>query len=108
MIPTITGGHICSEEERKLLALPIKERGMPIPILKDFTTEQYIDSTKECQQLIRNIIDQEREYKFEKRTDHQIKKEIKTRKVSKHKEILNNVRLGLYPPNKNGPVILLS
>jgi len=40
------GGHVCSDEERKLLNLPIRRGGLSIPLLRDLANEQDCNSKK--------------------------------------------------------------
>ena len=91
-IPAITGGHVCSNEERRLLSLPIKFGGLSLPILKNLSAEQHQDSKKACQNLTRNIIAQERMYKLDRVAEGKIKKEIVKRKEVSQKELLEEVK----------------
>jgi len=68
-IPSITGGHVCSDEERKLLNLSIRRGGLFIPLLKDLANEQHCDSKKAYNQLVDSIVRQERTYTFNKAAD---------------------------------------
>ena len=91
-IPSITGGHICSDEERKLIALPMKCGGLSIPFMKELANDQHQDSLKACSQLKNNIVGQERLYLFDKEEHEKKRKEIVAKKIEKQKKQLKNVR----------------
>jgi len=91
-IPAITGGHICSQNERELLSLPFNTGGMAIPILKELATSQYNDSKTICQQLVESIIKQDRDYFIDKSLDVKRKKDVVTRNQARQKQKLEEAR----------------
>ena len=44
LTPAITGGHMCSDEERVLLSLQAKLGGLGISILTDSSNQEYNNS----------------------------------------------------------------
>lgn len=57
-IPAITGGHVCSASERKLLSLPLRFGGLGINILTEISTAVYDDSREVTAKLTENVINQ--------------------------------------------------
>ena len=45
-IPTISGGHICNDTERKLLPFPTRFGGLAIPIFHEQAEVQFSNSRK--------------------------------------------------------------
>ena len=68
-IPAITEGHQCSEDDRKLLSLPVRLGGMGIPIFSELCVREFRNSTLATLQLTEKIkaqisafdLDQDRE-----------------------------------------------
>ena len=54
-LPAITGGHQCSNEERKLLALPVKLGGLGIDEVDKISIYEYEASRKITKSLVDNI-----------------------------------------------------
>ena len=54
-IPAITEGHQCSDEERKLLSLPVRLGGLGLPIFSELCEREYRNSVRATQQLSENI-----------------------------------------------------
>ena len=65
LIPTITEGHHCSQDKRKLLSLPARFGGLAIPIFSQIAEREYEYSKKASQQLTENIKSQTAEYSFD-------------------------------------------
>jgi len=82
-IPSITGGHVCSDEEESYLTS--NRGGLSIPLLRDLANEQHCDSKKACNQLVDSIMRQERTYTFNKAADRIVRKEIHQKEL-KHNE----------------------
>ena len=61
-IPAITGGITCSNEERKLISLPVKLGGLGIPIFSKIADREYEYSQMISDDLARKIVNQERQY----------------------------------------------
>ena len=91
-IPAITEGHQCSDEERKLLSLPVRLGGLGLPIFSELCEREYRNSVRATQQLSENITNQITELT----TDHEREKEIEAiiRKERKEfeEELLKRLR----------------
>ena len=87
-IPALTDGHICTPNERELLALPVNLGGLGIPIFENKCDEEYRISRDNSAQLIHNIKQQITAYKFDN------KRALETRReTSKKREAANNATL---------------
>jgi hypothetical protein len=75
-IPAITGGHICSDMERNLLALPVKLGGLGIDNICKRATSEYHASRKVTNDLVENIKNQNK-VTAEGQQTNQIKNEVK-------------------------------
>ena len=58
LIPAFIEGHVCSQKDRKLLALPVRMGGLAIPILTEFCSAEYQNSKDMCKNLSINITTQ--------------------------------------------------
>ena len=65
-IPVITGGHICSDTERKLLSLPTGFGGLAIPIFYEHAEVEHSNSRKLTAQLAPLIKNQIKQYTVDK------------------------------------------
>ena len=54
-ILAITGGHLCSDDERVLLSLPVKLGGLGISILTDSSDQEYNNSRLVTEKSTNNI-----------------------------------------------------
>ena len=54
-IPAITEGHHCSDDERRLLSLPVRLGRLGIPILSELCEREYDNSIKATEQLAGRI-----------------------------------------------------
>ena len=57
-IPAITDGHMCSDDERLLIFLPVKKGGLAIPIFSSIAELEFSNSRAATDQLIKHINDQ--------------------------------------------------
>ena len=57
-IPAITDGHMCSDDERLLISLPVKKGGLAIPIFSSIAELEFSNSRAATDQLIKHINDQ--------------------------------------------------
>ena len=92
LIPAITGGITCSEEERKLLLLPPKLGGLGIPIFSTISDAECENSKHFTASLQKNIIEQNRVYVTDKKKLKQLKNEIKAKRNGKHQNLLKDIR----------------
>ena len=94
-IPAITGGHICSVTERKLLSLPTRFGGLTIPIFYEKAEAKNNNSRKLTAQLALMIQNQIKQYAVEKTqikiTKQVIKKEKKDRCHTSLDQLRNNL-----------------
>ena len=61
-IPAITGGRTCNEEERNLLSLPTRYRGLAIPVFHEQAEVEYNNSRRITTKLTILITAQQMEY----------------------------------------------
>ena len=57
-IPAITDDHMCSDDERLLISLPVKKGGLAIPIFSSIAELEFFNSRAATDQLIKHINDQ--------------------------------------------------
>ena len=86
-IPAITGGHICSNNEQKLLSLPTRYGGLAIPFYELAETE-FENSRKIMSELTPLIINQSSQYNINERKVKQLKQDMKRIKESNYKNFL--------------------
>ena len=92
LIPAITGGITCSEEERKLLSLPPKLGSLGIPIFSTISDAEFENPKHFTASLQKNIIEQNRVYVTDKKKLKQLKNEIKAKRNDKHQNLLKDIR----------------
>eukprot|EP00794_Sanderia_malayensis_P019779 gene19779-21716_t len=56
LIPSITGGHVVNDKERKLLALPTRNGGLGLKIFTETAKEEYENSKKVTLDLQNKIL----------------------------------------------------
>ena len=59
LIPTLNDGHMCSQDERDILALPVRLGGLAIPIIHNIAALENENSKRFRKQLINNVLKQE-------------------------------------------------
>ena len=91
LIPAITGGVKCSENERKLLSLPPKLGGLGIPIFSEKSDFEYSNSKMMTKQLCEEILQQERQYDQDNKIK-EIKNKITRTRLTRYPHILADVR----------------
>ena len=74
-IPLITGGHICNDNERKLLSIPTWFGGLAIPIFYEQAAVEYGNSRKLTAQMAPLIKNQIKQYTVDK-TQIKITKQV--------------------------------
>ena len=89
LIPAITGGHICSEEERKLLSLPCLYGGLGIPILKEIAPVEYHNSLQMTKSLTNQIVGKEL---VDDDSQSTVKSKIRKAREESHKIKLDHLR----------------
>ena len=88
-IPSITGGIICNENDRKLLSLPPKLGGLGIPIFAEISQIEYENSATLTEGLCSKIIQQTRQYENDGKIQS-IKLEIRSARL---KETTKNCKI---------------
>ena len=91
-IPAITGGHLCSDNERRLLSLPIRFGGLAIPLFYNDAQYEYENSRKLTSSLARLIKEQNQVYTVNESDIKTIKANIKSEKEERHKTTLNEIK----------------
>ena len=87
-IPAITGGCICSDNERKLLALPIKLGGLSLLKYNETQNIEYRNSRKITKELTENIILQNKQFQI---NNEEIKTDKQTNYQNKFEELSSNM-----------------
>ena len=91
-IPAITGGHICSDEERALPALPVKFGGSGLQNLCEVANTELLNSKEITRELCENIIKQNKDFQIDCDKTKTIKNELKRRIISNYKNKLEELR----------------
>ena len=99
-IPAITGGRICSEEERKILSLPTRYGGLVIPIFHEQAEVEYNNSRRITTELTSLIIAQQMEYMVDELTIKKIKLKIKNEKENRHKNVMEHLKDNMSEKSK--------
>ena len=99
-IPAITNGHHCSSEERILLSLPVRLGGMSIPIFADISDREFNNSKLACQQLSRNIKEQNEKYQFDAKMHQQTKINIAKSRDIAYKQFQEKIRINMSTEEK--------
>ena len=87
-IPAITGGHHCSEDERRLLSLPVRLGGLGLPIFSELCEREYNNSVKVTKQLAEKVQSQISSYDIDRERQKEIETQIrKERKEYEEKTI---------------------
>ena len=90
-IPAITGGHICSNNERRLLSLPTHYGGLASPIFYELPETEFENLRKITSELTPLIINQSSQYNINERKAKQLKQDIKRIKESNYKSCLQEL-----------------
>ena len=91
-IPAITGGHLCSDNERLLLSLPLRFGGLAIPLFHKDAQYEYKNSRKLTSSLAKLIKEQNQMYIVNELEIKSIKGNIKTEKEERHKTTLVEIK----------------
>ena len=91
-IPSITGGHICSDDERKLLLLPTRYGSLAISLFHKIASFEYENSKKLTIFLSQIIKDQSKVYHVNEMDHRKIKSGIKSERQHHYKNTLNELR----------------
>ena len=99
-IPSLTGGHHCSDLERNLLSLPVRFRGFGIRNFVNVSCLEYDNSRKITKSLSDSIIKQKLKYNEDTDDLHKIKSDIKHNKQERFKTILESLRIDMNEQQK--------
>ena len=91
-IPSITGGHICSNDERVLLSVPARFGGLGIPLFHENAGIEFENSRKLTSSLTDLIKDQSVLYSVNGIEQKKIKTTIKTERENTQKNVLNTLQ----------------
>ena len=91
-IPAITGGHICSDVERALLAIPVKFGGLGLQNLCEVANTELLNSKEKTRELYENVIKQNKDFQIDSEKTKTIKYELKRRKISNYTNKLEELR----------------
>ena len=84
-IAAITGGHICSNNERRLLSLPTCYGGLAIPRYYELAETEFENSRKITSELPSLIITQSSQHNINERNAKQLRQDIKQIKENNYK-----------------------
>ena len=87
-IPSITGGHVCSDDERKLLSLPTRYRGLALPLFHEISSSEYENSKKLTTSLPQLINDQTKVYHVHEIDQRKIKLDVWSKREHRYKNTL--------------------
>ena len=95
LIPALTGGHICSDNERKLLSLPSRYGGLGIPIFSLCAQQEYVNSRKVTAALSKFIVDQSSTCIVNEPEMKKIKATIKDEREAQYKNLSDEIQLNM-------------
>ena len=89
-IPSISGRHICSDNEHKLLSLPTRHGDLAVPLYHEIVSFEYEKFMKLI--FLPNLIkDQSKVYHVSKTDQVKIKSDILFKRETRYKNILNEL-----------------
>ena len=91
-IPAISGGQICSDNERLLLSLPTRYGGLAIPIFNEISSLQHLYSRRITKSLSDAIREQKLGYDIDEAKVKEEKNKISTEKDEQYKAVLEKIR----------------
>ena len=102
LIPAITEGHATSEEDRKLMTLPVRLGGLGIPRFYEICEDEYRNSQRITEHLNTKIIAQDNVYIPDRAREKEIEATIKREREKKHEENLEILRQTMTKKQKRG------
>lgn len=91
-IPAITERQAISEEDRRLLSLPVRMGGLGIPIFSESCVIEYEISQRITNQLKEKILAQDEEYSINPQMTKEVEHEIRAERDERHKMVLEELR----------------
>ena len=90
-VPAVTGAHICSNNEQRLLSLPTRYDWLTVPIFYELAETEFESFHKITSELTPLIINQCSQYNMNERRAKQLKQDIKQIKESNYKSCLQEL-----------------
>ena len=94
-IPAITGGHLCSDNDRILLSLPVRFGRLEIPLFHNDAKYEYQNSRNFTSSLTQSIKNQYQIYSVNETKQKSIKLNMKINKEERYKANLTELRTQL-------------
>ena len=91
-IPAITEGHVCSDDERKLLSLPVRLGGLGIPIFSEICSREFSASNRITEQLTDSIVNQRIRFDLDQNSQKKTESAIKKERVECQQLLLTDLR----------------
>ena len=91
-IPAVTEGHVCSDDERKLLSLPVRLGGLGIPIFSETCSREFAASTRITEQLTESIVNQRVQLELDVNRQKQTESEISKERSEYQQALLESLR----------------
>ena len=91
-IPAITDGHHCTEDERKLLSLPVRLGGLGIPIFSESCNREFENSVRATEQLTEKIRQQVSEFDIDMEKEKEVINNIKKERKERETIVLEDLR----------------
>ena len=91
-IPAVTGGHLCSDNERELLSLPTRFGGLNISIFPEESQFEYDYSKSVTKTLVDSIVNQEFEATYDQDSILKAKSKVRSSRETRSKNKLNACR----------------
>ena len=99
-IPAITGGHICSNNEWRLLSLSTHYGGLAIPLFYELAETEFENSRKITSELTPLIINQSSQYIISKWKAKQLKQDMKRITENNCKSFLQELNVQMNEKEK--------
>ena len=99
-IPAITGGYICSNNERRLLSLPTHYCGLAMPLFYKLAETEFENSRKITSELTPLIINQSSQYIISERKAKQLKQDMKRITENNCKSFLQELNVQMNEKEK--------
>ena len=99
-IPAITGGYICSNNERRLLSLPTHYCGLAMPLFYKLAETEFENSCKITSELTPLIINQSSQYIISERKAKQLKQDMKRITENNCKSFLQELNVQMNEKEK--------
>ncbi len=92
LLPAITENQAISNDDRRLLSLPVKMGGLGIPIYAECCAIEFENSKKLTENLTCKIVAQQKEFTDDSRNERHTTSSLKAAKTKLHKDTLQDLR----------------